>query len=139
MIGVAEYMYKNYDKFNCKLLTKEECYMLGLNHDIGYIEGKEEHEARGAMLFPDSTMSEFIGFHGYSPKEYMQITGKTKIPEELLLLWSADLSVESSGEDAGKEVGYEERLRNIADRLGEKANEYRIAKETIEFLIKEGM
>lgn len=51
MHGVAELMYQYYDIFDCKYLSRDEAYVLGLNHDIGYINGKKDHEANGADLF----------------------------------------------------------------------------------------
>ena len=51
MHGVAELMYQYYDAFHCTQLSREEVYVLGLNHDIGYINDKTGHELYGGGLF----------------------------------------------------------------------------------------
>ncbi len=137
MHGVAELMYKYYDKFDCKYLTHTQIYMLGLNHDIGYVISKSGHEAFGAELFPfRSTMYECMYWHGTAPQEYMQIKEccKEDIPDELILLWWADLMVESSGKNAGQIVGFQKRLENIKKRYGIDSGPYKICKDTTEWL-----
>ena len=53
MHGVAELMYQYYDKFGCKDLSKDEIYFLGLNHDIGYLYDKNNHETRGSEILAE--------------------------------------------------------------------------------------
>ena len=141
MHGVAELMYVNYEAFDCSALSKEETYMLGLNHDIGYVDGAEEHEERGAYWFLGlskySKLFNFcIKYHGVTPENYMKSHGCSElfIPKELLLLWWADMMVESSGEHAGEVVGHEARLENIKNRFGSDSKQYNDSKKVIEWL-----
>lgn len=138
MHGVAEFMFKHADKFDCKYLTKEELYHLGLIHDIGYVSGKEDHESNGASLFErDDMMYHCIFYHGTTPQEYIKNTwcyGVDDIPDELILLWIADMKVLSTGDDAGKIVSFTEKLNEIANYYGEDSIPYEICKDTIDWL-----
>lgn len=147
MHGVAEFMYENYDKFNCKYINKEEIYILGLNHDIGYINGKSNHELCGANMFAEFTefgqkniMTQCILYHGDTPREYMEKyqCSEEDIPDELILLWLADMCIESAGENAGKNIGFQARLDNLAERYGTDSEPYLICKETMDWLNKTG-
>lgn len=138
MHGVAEYMYAHALEFQ---LEPEKMYVLGLLHDIGYVDGKEGHESRGANILKSLGfgMEYFISilWHGSTPSDFLALTGgckKLQIPKELILLWKADMTVNGRGE----EVGYEERLRDIGDRLGYDSRAYKNCKEVIEWLKKEG-
>jgi len=124
MHGVAEYMYANAEKYN---LNKEEMFIVGLLHDIGYLYGKPGHAKNGAKLLESMGFkyAEEIGLHGTIPQE--------GISDVLRLLLEADLSI---GTD-GSLVGYDERLKNIGERLGKESKEYKIAENTVEFLRKE--
>lgn len=136
--AVAEYMYKHYREYDCKKLSQDEIYALGLNHNIGYIDGAEEHNAKGALLFANTRFGEYIGWLEYTPREFFTITGNITAPGELVLLWTADFSIECNGEDAGKEIGFDKRLKNIEKRLGKATKAYSRAKETINWLIIQG-
>lgn len=143
MHGVAEFMYEHYDQFNCKLLSKEEIYFLGLNHDIGYMYNKDEHETKGANLISKicqgttPIICHFIALHGITPKEYMEITNYTvdQIPHEMILLWYADLTIEARGYRTGKDVGFETRLKGVKEKYGEDSLPYKIGKQTVDWLI----
>lgn len=136
MHGVAEYMYQNAEKYG---LNPDEMYFLGLNHDIGYINGKSGHEDYGAELISKIGLSdEFVALircHGMTPQEYKDVHGcfDYEIPKALILLWEADMHVDLSGED----VGYEVRLENIGNELGFDSNSYQICKETIDWLLNQ--
>ena len=138
MHGVAELMYKYESQFDCKCLTKEELYYLGLVHDIGYLNGKKDHEKNGAELFNRySTLYHCIYWHGVTPQEYMKInncSSKDDIPGELILLWWADMMIESGGEYAGENVGFKDRLEGIKERYGEDSSPYKICIDTISWL-----
>lgn len=143
MHSVAELMFDRYPLFQCKYLSRDEIYILGLNHDIGYIGGKTLHEFRGAGMFAEfcefglkHPITECIFNHGYTPAEYMKKYNCTKeeIPDELVLLWWADMCVESGGEHAGEIVGFQGRLDGIEKRYGKDSEPYRICKETINWL-----
>ena len=144
MYGVAELMYQYHDVFLCNKLSREELYVLGLNHDIGYIENKTEHEFYGARLFagfcdggPQNLIAKYIFHHGDTPKQYMEahMCREEDIPRELILLWWADMNVESAGERAGEVVGFGDRLDSVKARYGEDSEAYRICKETVDWLI----
>lgn len=131
MYGVAEYMYENACKYD---LNRDEMYCLGLMHDIGYLYGKEDHEVLGSRLLEKLNMkySSIISWHGTTPYNYMKLTDVSieEIPKELILLWKADTSVNS----IGKNVGFDERLKDIGTRLGFDSLAYKDCKEIINWL-----
>lgn len=145
MYGVAELMYKYYDEFECTTLSKELVYVLGLNHDIGLLQGISNHETNGCAIFSeltregiDSLFSKCIHYHGIAPKSYMEIESckEVDIPKELILLWWADLNVEEYGEHAGEIVGFPERLRNIKENCT--AGVYQTRADIIHWLCIQG-
>lgn len=132
MHGVAEFMYENAPKFNCKTLNRQELYFLGLNHDIGYMFGAENHENDGGRLLApflkdghQNLIAHCIYWHGTLPEKYIEHFGEENIPPELLLLWYADLMVESTGPDTGKVVGLDRRLERLKERWGPFNIEYK--------------
>ena len=144
MHGVAEWMYEHAEEYDCE--NKDEMYLLGLIHDIGYIYGnKEEHEQKGAELLGLNTYyGKFVQAHGLTPQEYMDCNGcfDSEIPNEMILLWTADMMVDSKG----NVVGFKARLDDIEQRYGIDSESYRICKEimlwlenrkAIEFLTKQ--
>ena len=138
MHSVAELMYKFADTFKCSVLTPDEIYFLGLNHDIGYLHGKEKHEENGAELFSkDEFIKKCIRWHGSTPKEYKEYyeCRDFDIPNELILLWWADLMVESTGDKAGMIIGFDERLESIIERFGKESEIYKTCHEKAEWLI----
>ena len=143
MHGVAELMYKYYKAFGCETLTREECYFLGLVHDIGYMNGKTDHELNGGLLLAgicefknQSLFARYVAYHGDTPREYMErrMCSEDDIPRELILLWWADMMVESCGENAGEVVGFKRRLASLRERYGENSRPYQICKQTMEWL-----
>ena len=109
-------------------ISKEEAYILGYIHDIGYIKGREGHPSAGAESLRTCGFNEdfvnAIKYHGSKPED---------IPEEyitpyLLCLWDGDCSVDTIGND----VGYRKRLRDIQKRYGL----HSIADETMRSQIK---
>lgn len=145
MYSVAELMYKYYAEFECTTLSKELVYVLGLNHDIGLLHGKSNHETNGCCIFSelikegvDSLFSKCIQFHGTSPKSYMEINSckEVDIPKELVLLWWADLNVERYGEHAGEVVGFKERLRRIKENCTPSA--YQTREDIVTWLCRQG-
>lgn len=144
MHGVAELMYHYYDAFHCNYLSKEDVYVLGLNHDIGYMSGKADHEAYGSNIFAEfcefgsqNMITKCILHHGDTPQKYMvnQMCFEDEIPNELILLWWADMCIESGGRYAGEFVGFQGRLKGMKARYGENSEPYQICKETIKWLI----
>jgi len=132
MHGVAEWMYEHAEEYG--LENKDEMYLLGLVHDIGYLYGKkEEHEQLGAELLGlDTYYGKFTQCHGLTPQEYIDCHGgfDSDIPNEMILLWTADMMVDLSGEA----VGFKARLDDIKERHGEDSEPYRICKETMLWL-----
>jgi len=131
MHGVAEYMYKHAEEYD---LDKDEMYLLGWVHDIGYIYGKDGHEYKGAELLGlDSYYGSIVRYHGYTPSQYIEEFGilESDIPNELILLWDADMMIDHDG----KEVGYDKRLNGIIERYGKDSRPYKVCLEIIKFLL----
>lgn len=131
MHGVAEYMYAHAREYG---LDPELMYILGLNHDIGYMNGKEGHEKEGGALMALSgyIYDDCIRWHGCTPSEWVDahVPGVDFIPLELALLWEADMHVDLTGED----VGYDKRLKGVAKRYGKSSHAYKVCAETIKWL-----
>ena len=132
MIGVAEYMYKNAHKYN---LPKDEMYVLGLLHDIGYIYGKENHEESGRMLLYRLGLTSAKGFFEYGsalahhdeiPKE--NVADITKRVQTLLL--EADMTVDMNGDV----VGFDHRLKDIGMRHGFNSKPYKKSELVVNWL-----
>lgn len=141
MHGVAELMQEYAVDFECTRIA--DCYLIGLLHDIGYIDGKEEHEETGCRILAGHLVSgekdliaHCIRWHSAVPTEYMQENQCTAddIPKELILLWWADMMVESEGEHAGDVVGYQGRLTGLEKRYGMLSPQYRTCREKIAWL-----
>lgn len=136
MHGVAEYMHAHALDVG---LNPEKMYVLGLLHDIGYVDGKFGHEARGANILKSLGFETeyFISilWHGSRPSDFLALTkGRAKdVPKELALLWEADMHVNSKGE----EVTFDERLRDVRERYPE-GNEYASCSEIIAWLKENG-
>ncbi len=132
MHGVAEWMYEHAEEYGCE--KKDEMYLLGLIHDIGYLYGsKEEHEQRGAELLGiDTYYGKIIQAHGLTPQEYMDNYAclEFEIPNEMILLWTADMMVDLSG----NAVGFKARLDEIEKKHGTESVPYRVCKETMFWL-----
>ncbi len=131
MHGVAEWMYEHAEEYG--LQNKDEMYILGLLHDIGYIYGKADHEQKGAELLGlDTYYGRFINYHGLTPQEYMACHGclDSEIPNEMILLWTADMMVDMSG----KAVGFKTRLEGIREKYGVDSHPYYVCRETMIWL-----
>ena len=132
MFGVAEYMSKHAEKYGC---DAEEMYVLGLLHDIGYIYGAENHGKTGSILMQKLGYndSEYINWHDILPEDYKSMTHSKELPNKLRLLLTADLSVNSKGED----IGFDGRLEDIKTRYGEGSPQFKNVATTIAYLKKE--
>ena len=134
MHGVAEYMYREAGKYQ---LDPERMYLLGLLHDVGYLQGTEGHEEAGAKMAEEAGYkdADLIRWHGAMPEAYMQAKGcdPSAIPKELLLLWEADLKVDHNGKD----VGFQKRLEEIAKSLGKESKAYQECARKAEWLMKQ--
>ncbi len=134
MVAVAEYMRENAVRYG---LDPDEMYVLGLLHDIGYLQGKEEHEEAGYAL-----LSQFgckknnnlfaIRYHGSNPNDLIKkgILDPNNIPKEYILLLEGDLSVNAQG----YKVGFTKRLKDIGERYGFNSIAYETALKTVDFI-----
>ena len=113
MIGVAEYMYKKAPSYN---LDPEEMYLLGLLHEIGYIQGHEDNYTE----YSDK-LFEKIGLISKKGKAFrVACKMNNQVPNFTMdwgkksyrmryLLYEADMHITSSG----KLVDYDKRLQDI--------------------------
>jgi len=129
MHGVAEYMYEHAEENG---LIPDEMYILGLLHDIGYLYGSEGHEENGAALLHRMGFENHwhVLWHGTSPKDYLQYTSRENLPAELILLMEANMKIGLSGE----EIGYENRLKEMANIYGLASEQYMLCEDTIQWL-----
>jgi len=132
-IGVAEYMRDNAWKYG---EDKNKMYAIGLLHDIGYLEGRKDHEATSYEILDSLGMSEDILFaivnHGKNPYEVEDAFQKNLLKEcpVLVLLYEADMSVNAQG----YKVGFDKRLQDIGDRYGYDHIAYETASNTVKFV-----
>ncbi len=140
MHAVAEFMYEHAKDYNLDHY-EEQMYILGLLHDIGYVRKKKGHAKSGAEIIriifgQNNFFAECIEDHGLTPKQYAQKHNiKTEqIPLAMILLWTADLSIDSKG----NEVGISKRLEDIKDRYGKNSEAYKSSEETAKWLRTEG-
>ena len=131
MHGVAEYMHDNAEKYN---LDPARMYVLGLLHDVGYMFGDDNHELLGSseLEMLGYVDHDLVRFHGCTPSEYKSFKhcDDDDIPNELVLLWEADMAIEVDG----RQVSCDERLKSTLKRRGEKT--YKRAVETVNWLAK---
>lgn len=118
IVAVAEYMYRNSHKYG---LVPEEMYVLGLLHDIGYLNGNVGHAAYGGALMEGQNYKyhKEIQYHGKDQDEYES--------EALWLLNEADLMIDSNG----CLVGTKKRLEDIKLRYGEDSKNYIYSKNLV--------
>ncbi len=130
MIGVAEWMRERAEDYGLDSVTM---YTLGLLHDIGYIEGRENHEQRGAEILASMGMSKEMLFavkhHGENPYEIQRVFGEDAISSMLVLMQEADLSIDA----LGYRVGFDKRLDDIKKRYGDSYREGDL-EDTIRFI-----
>lgn len=124
-ISVANYMYTHAQDYD---LCAEEMYIVGLLHDIGYINTIKGHARYGANLLRKMGLSEnYI----YAIQEHgSNLTQLSKITPELLLLVQADLQIDYKG----NVVGYKDRLEDIKTRYGNESEQYLTALDSVNFL-----
>lgn len=134
MIGVAEYMRERAEDYG---LDPDICYTVGLLHDIGYLCGRNGHEAKGREILEslgvtDENTLQAVQRHGMRP-EYVRNIYNENISPLLVLTYEADLSVDARG----FRVGFDKRLEDIDTRYkGMSCYEEAIntATETVEFV-----
>lgn len=130
MIGVAEWMRERAEDYG---LNGAVMYAVGLLHDIGYIEGRVNHERRGAEILSAIGIDEDIRFaiahHGENPYKVQETYGKDAITPEFVLMLEADWSIDAKG----YRVGFDNRIEDLKKRYGD---EYKAgdAEATIAFI-----
>lgn len=136
MHGVAEYMYKHAPEYG---LDPERMYILGLLHDVGYVHSKYNHEKNGANMLKRVGYidADLIENHGNNPADYIHdfIPSARIIPKELVLLWEADMLIDSK-ECPGQEITFEQRLESVAKKCGKDSVQYKNKKAKMDWLIK---
>lgn len=130
MIGVAEYMRERAVDYG---LDPNMAYTVGLLHDIGYLEGRKDHENAGAEILlslgieEESEVFNAVCYHGSNPYALSSSITNSSL---LVLVYEADLSVDVKG----YRVGFENRLKDIGKRYGFDSIAYSTAKSSIEFV-----
>ncbi len=123
---VANYMYDYAVYFD---IDPDIAYFTGLNHDIGYINGRVNHGENGAEFLGNLGLAHDITYaiqnHGKNPYDI----DKNSITGLMQLLWCADMSVDKYG----KRVGFDKRLLDIKKRYGEDSIAYETAKNTVDY------
>lgn len=126
--GVARFMFDHAREFD---LMPDVMYVLGLLHDVGYMYGSYDHANNGARFLESVGFRYFedIAWHGNEPQDYINVVGENP-PPELVLLWLADHSIDTTG----AEVGFDKRLADIGQRYGVGSLQYLTAMNTVEWL-----
>lgn len=121
--AVAEFLFRN------TRLTdrREEMYILGLLHDIGYMKQDKGHAVAGGEMLRD------LGFKNWQPVAYHGDPNNTSNTMTDELNW-ADMLIDHEG----NLVGYEARLAGIKARYGEKSTQYTDAQRIISKLRASG-
>lgn len=143
-IGVAEFMRENAEKYG---LDPNAMYVAGLLHDIGYLEGRKNHEANGAVILnnigiTDEKVLFAVQNHGknlyeVAKSEEEKYDGEISILydiPEIVLMCEADMSVNARG----YRVGFDKRLEDIGHRYGKDGIEYATASATVNY-VKEAL
>lgn len=147
---VAEYMRARASDYG---INPAYAYIVGLNHDIGYINGRENHGTFGADLLNSmglyQTYADAIHFHGVSPykvkdralpvltlRECTEVSWDEIHPDirknaYLTLLLEADMRVDAQGEL----VGFDRRITDISVRYKDPAVAGN-AKSTVRYVFK---
>ena len=123
MYSVANYMRENAYKYGLKA---DEMYVVGLLHDIGYLQGRQNHSSYGAELLSstfgnvNSNVIQAIRLHDTICDEW---ENEAKDNVVLFLLVKADLSIDTQGRFIGRKA----RLKDIEKRYGRESIEYNVA------------
>ena len=122
--GVAELMAKISPKGK-----EKEMFLLGLLHDIGYLEQPKEHNFFGGNLLKEQGYKYWqeVYWHGVPDAGYSS--------EALDLLNAADMQVNAYGE----QVSYAARLEDIGARYGTDSPQYTLAEKMVRYLEAKGL
>ena len=134
-VAVGVYMAEHSEQYG---LNNAEMYVCGLLHDVGYLDGRADHEKSGSALLLGMGLKEeyanAILYHGTKPcnvpKEIMDnpLTRRT-----LTLMYEADMQIDYKGHN----VGFEGRLKDIGERYGKDSIAYETANAEITFVLDE--
>ena len=133
MVGVAEYMRDHAEEYG---LNPDEMYVLGLLHDIGYLEGRNEHEQYGAKMLSEMGLNMVYTYaichHGDNPYALCPdgINPSDKAVKPYLLLLEGDMSVNAQG----YRVGFDKRIEDIGQRYGFDSEAYKTACDNVRFI-----
>lgn len=127
-VSVAEYMRERAEDYK---LDGNMAYIVGLLHDIGYLEGRYGHELIGSEILTAMQMPKWLTDTIKNHATELALLPKKELSPMLVLLVEADLSIETHG----YRVGFEKRLKDIGKRYGTKNNpQFDIVKSNIEFI-----
>ena len=118
MSNVAAYMYEKAPDYN---LNPEYMYVLGLIHDIGYIDEGENHAQYGSQLLYDIGLRDTDNFSfntmiaNHSSVPDFEMDWNNEEHRMKYLLYEADMRINSTG----KLVDYDRRLEDIYTRYGD--------------------
>lgn len=118
MIGVAEYMRERAEDYG---IDPNLAYAVGLLHDIGYLEGRHDHEQKSADILlslgieEESEVFNAVRYHGTNPYTLPPEVISSPL---LVLTYEADMCIDAMGH----RVGFSKRLEDIKSRL--KGTEY---------------
>ena len=81
--------------------------------------------------------ADLIENHGNNPADYINdfIPSARIIPKELVLLWEADMLIDSKV-CPGQEITFEQRLESVAKKCGKDSIQYKNKKAKMDRLIK---
>lgn len=103
----------------------QELFVLGYNHDVGYEFGNNEnHRLIGGNILKESNYKHWqeVYYHGETDIQYHSLY--------LDILNMADMQIDKYGND----VGYDNRLKDIANRYGIDSKQYIKAEKLIKTL-----
>ena len=115
--AVAKKMMEIAKEYNLKEEDIKKCFLIGLNHDIGYefTTNGVDHNKIGGELLKDNGFKYWqeVYYHGDINCQYKSIF--------LDILNQADMQIDKYGND----VGYDKRLEDIKERYGESSAIYK--------------
>ena len=134
-VAVGVYMAEHSEQYG---LNNAEMYVCGLLHDVGYLDGRADHEKSGSALLLGMGLKEeyanAILYHGTKPcnvpKEIMDNPLTRRV---LTLMYEADMQIDYKGHN----VGFEGRLKDIGERYGKDSIAYETANAEITFVLDE--
>ena len=125
-LAVANKMVEIGKKINLDESNLQHLFILGYNHDIGYdfTSNILYHNIVGGNILKQNGYKYWkeVYYHGNPDCEYQSVF--------LKILNMADMQIDKYGND----VGYEDRLKDIKNRYGEKSIQYINSKKIIELI-----